>query len=154
MIYFIEFFDLTTFLLTFLSHKICPENIAVSFFSYSLYVKFVSAQQVADPETTTPYGCTCNTLCGATVDDGFTRDWCNVDGECGEYSVIYGYWDYCLYLDSSRPDYVALDWKGKQDFIWNLVKADSNWGEYHTANLFTNSLMTTFMDEWDVMPGT
>ena len=27
-----KFFDLTTFLLTFLSHEICPENIAVSVF--------------------------------------------------------------------------------------------------------------------------
>ena len=27
--------------------------------------------EVADPETTTPYGCTCTSLCGATVEDGF-----------------------------------------------------------------------------------
>ena len=32
MTYFMEFFDLTTFLLTFLSREICPEIIAVSFF--------------------------------------------------------------------------------------------------------------------------
>ena len=29
------------------------------------------AKEVADPETTTPYGCTCTSLCGATVEDGF-----------------------------------------------------------------------------------
>ena len=31
-----------------------------------------------DPETTTPNGCTCNSICGATVDDGFKLDWCKV----------------------------------------------------------------------------
>ena len=33
-----KFFDSATFLLIFLSHEICPENIAVSVFWYSLYV--------------------------------------------------------------------------------------------------------------------
>ena len=28
--------------------------------------------EVVDPETTTPNGCTCISLCGATVEDGFT----------------------------------------------------------------------------------
>ena len=28
---------------------------------------------IADPETSTPNGCTCNSLCGATIEDGFTR---------------------------------------------------------------------------------
>ena len=32
MTYFMKFFDLTTFLLTFFSNEICPENIPVSFF--------------------------------------------------------------------------------------------------------------------------
>ena len=31
-----------------------------------------------DPETTTPNGCTCNSVCGATIDDGFKLDWCTV----------------------------------------------------------------------------
>ena len=30
---------------------------------------------VADPETTTPNGCTCTSVCGASIDDGLTRDW-------------------------------------------------------------------------------
>ena len=29
-------------------------------------------KEVADPETTTPNGCTCTSLCGATVEDAFT----------------------------------------------------------------------------------
>merc|ERR1719273_532396 len=68
------------------------------------------AQEIADPETTTPHGCTCNSLCGASVFDGFKRDWCTVNGECGESSITAGNWDYCLYKDSARPDYVAMDW--------------------------------------------
>ena len=32
----------------------------------------VSDPDVADPETTTPNGCKCASLCGATVEDGFT----------------------------------------------------------------------------------
>ena len=36
---------------------------------------------MADPETSTPNGCTCNSLCGATIEDGFTKDWCTVEGK-------------------------------------------------------------------------
>merc|ERR1719464_1993617 len=80
-----------------------------------------------DPETTTTYGCTCNSLCGATIDDAFTLDWCTVEGECGEYSLAWGYWDYCLYKDSSRPDYNDLDWKIKHDMIMAEIKSDSSY---------------------------
>ena len=34
--------------------------------------KVERTKDVADPETTTPYGCTCTSICGATVEDGFT----------------------------------------------------------------------------------
>ena len=40
-----------------------------------------SVKEVADPETSTPNGCTCNSLCGATIEDGFTKDWCTVEGK-------------------------------------------------------------------------
>ena len=30
-------------------------------------------KEIADPETSTPNGCTCKSLCGATVEDGFTK---------------------------------------------------------------------------------
>merc|ERR1719273_2234955 len=55
---------------------------------------------VADPETTTPNGCTCKSLCGATFEDLYTLDWCYTEGDCGRYNVIHGYWDHCLYKDS------------------------------------------------------
>ena len=30
------------------------------------------ADDIADPETTTPHGCTCSSICGPTVEDGFS----------------------------------------------------------------------------------
>ena len=106
----------------------------------------------ADPETTTPNGCTCNSLCGATIEDAFSLDWCYVDGECGEYTPFIGYWDHCLYKDSSRPDYVALDWKTKHDEIWSQVKADTSFGSFHAPQLMLESVVTSFENEWDILP--
>ena len=110
------------------------------------------ADEVADPETSTPHGCTCTSLCGPTVEDGFTLDWCYTGDECGEYSNIYGYWDYCEYLAASQPDWLAMDWKVKQDMIWSEVKADATYGSYHPDQIFTESFMTTFENQWDVLP--
>ena len=31
-----------------------------------------AADDIADPETTTPHGCTCSSICGPTVEDGFS----------------------------------------------------------------------------------
>ena len=75
-----------------------------------------------------------------------------MEGECGEYSLAWGYWDYCLYKDSSKPDYVDLDWKIKHDMIWAEIKADPSFGAYHPTDLFTESVVTSFENEWDVMP--
>merc|ERR1711976_81894 len=101
---------------------------------------------IADPDTTTPNGCKCTSLCGATIEDGFTADWCYTEG-CGEYSVVWGYWDYCQYLASSKPDWLALDWKVKQDLIWAEVQADPTSGEYHTEQMLTEGIMTTFENQ-------
>jgi len=105
-----------------------------------------------DPETTTPNGCTCNSVCGATIDDGFKLDWCTTDGECGMYSSVWGYWDYCLYKDSAKPDWVSLSWNVKHDLTWAEIKADPTFGGYHPPELFTQSVVTTFENEWDVLP--
>ena len=66
--------------------------------------------------------------------------------------MTWGYWDYCLYKDSSKPDYVDLDWKIKHDMIWAEIKADPSFGAYHPTDLFTESVVTSFENEWDVMP--
>ena len=109
-------------------------------------------KEIADPETTTPNGCTCTSLCGATIDDLFFDDWCYTADECGLHGFIRGWWDYCLYKDSAKPDYTAMTWQEKQDFLWSKVKEDSTFGEYHPEAAFGESLLTTFENEWDVMP--
>merc|ERR1711997_1106587 len=111
-----------------------------------------SGDDSPDPETTTPNGCICNSLCGATIDDAFTLDWCTVDGDCGNYDLIFGYWDHCLYKDSSKPDYVSLDWKTKHDMIWNKVRANDSFGAFYRADIVFESVVTTFEAEWDVLP--
>ena len=86
------------------------------------------------------------------MEDGFTKDWCTVEGSCGHYTPTWGYWDYCLYKDSSKPEYVALNWKTKHDQIWSEIKSDASFGDYYPSEIFTESLMTTFENEWDVLP--
>ena len=36
--------------------------------------------------------------------------------------------------------------------MWDLIKADGSFGSYHPTDLFTESVVTTFENEWDVMP--
>ena len=57
-----------------------------------------------------------------------------------------------MYLDSSKPDWLALDWKVKQDLIWSEVRADPSLGAYHPEQLLTQSVVTSFDNQWDVMP--
>ena len=64
-----------------------------------------------------------------------------------------GYWDKCLYLASSKPDYLALDWQSKQDQLWSEILKDSSFGPYpNPAGIEFESVLTSFDDEWDVMP--
>ena len=46
------------------------------------------------------------------------------DGECGQYSLTLGYWDFCLYLDSAIPEYSELSWNEKTNKIMNDVMAE------------------------------
>ena len=102
-------------------------------------------KEVADPETTTPNGCICSSICGATLDGGnYEYDWCNTEDQCGEHSLIYGYWDKCLYLDSSKPDYVAQTWQEKQEQMWAKVTADDSIGPPpNPFNIMLRPLLTT-----------
>ena len=110
--------------------------------------------QDPDPETSTPNGCRCTSSCGATVDaDNFLYDWCYTADKCGEWNIIYGYWDKCLYLDSSKPDYVALRWDEKQSQMWANIVADNSIGPNpNPAFILSESVKTSFDDEWDTMP--
>jgi len=111
---------------------------------------------IANPETTTPNGCTCNSDCGATVHDGFKEDWCKVDGNCGKYSYlpsVRSYWDYCLYkYDGLKPQYRNLDWRAKHGLIWAKVTEDESLGANYPADAFKESLKTAFENEWDFLP--
>jgi len=113
-----------------------------------------------DPETTTTSGCKCVSICGATINgDYYAYDWCYTEDNCGEYNIITGWWDKCLYLDSSKLDYVAQGWEEKHSQMWaNVLEDDSLAPSPISArisrvlNIFTDSMKTTFDNEWDKMP--
>ena len=52
---------------------------------FAAYFNFAKEPKVADPATTTTNGCTCNSVCGASIADLYVDDWCKVDGACGKY---------------------------------------------------------------------
>jgi len=110
--------------------------------------------EIADAETTTPNGCTCTSQCETSIGAGnFRYDWCYTNDGCGEYNFYHGYWDKCQYLCSARPDYTALTWREKQDILMENVVSDNSVGPYpDAAGLLSESVQTTFDDEWDVMP--
>ena len=46
-----------------------------------------------------------------------------------------------------------MTWKEKQDLLWSDITADNSIGEYHSPTVVaTESVRTTFDNEWDVMP--
>lgn len=45
-----------------------------------------------------------------------------------------------------------MNWRVKQDLVWTEVKADSRLGAYHPEAMLTESVVTTFENQWDVMP--
>ena len=107
---------------------------------------------MADGDTTTPNGCQCTSQCGASVGDAFSNDWCFTANSCGQYRLPWHYWDYCLYLSNQQPEYTNMTWDQKQSQLWNLIKNDSTYGSYHETDMPTESVKTTFDDEWDTMP--
>lgn len=66
--------------------------------------------------------------------------------------MIYGYYDWCLYLESAQPEYTQLTWQEKQEMIWSQIKADSSLGGYYPTDLITESVVTSFDNEWDFHP--
>ena len=51
-------------------------SLAVGGCPFAGKVKQSQLDEVADPETTTPKGCKCASLCGPSVEDGFTVSFC------------------------------------------------------------------------------
>jgi len=117
-----------------------------------LLIASSQGEDVADVATTTPNGCQCTSKCGASIGDVFSTDWCFTADSCGQYKLPWHYWDYCLYLNSQKPGYVNMTWNEKQNQLWDLIEADNNFGTYHATEMPTESVKTTFDDEWDVMP--
>lgn len=127
--------------------------LAVSFASKLDETPRKKRDEIADPETTTPNGCTCISTCGASAFDLFYLDWCYTADSCGEFGVIQlGYWDYCQYLESGQPDYSAMTWQEKQAIIWGKIKEDAGVGGDYSTELFTESVVTPFENEWDKLP--
>ena len=58
--------------------------------------------------------------------------------ECGQYSLTRGYYDYCLYLDSARPDFLGMTWEEKTSTIMEQVTAEESLGKYPYENLDGN----------------
>lgn len=108
-----------------------------------------------DPLTQTYQGCKCKSACGATADFGQAScDWCYTDGNCGHFSLTrLAHYDYCVY----RSD---LEWEksnAEKKLIdtWKKVIEDETPGSYPVidfANIFVESVQTTFDNEWDYMP--
>ena len=95
---------------------------------------------VADSETTTPNGCSCISLCKASIGAGFySYDWCKTKDKCGEFTYAgYYYWDKCQYLATSKPEFTALTWRDKHTETWSKIISDNATGPYHNlARLFT-----------------
>jgi len=111
-------------------------------------------EEIADPETTTPDGCCCTSLCNTSREAGnFAYDWCNTNDGCGEYGLFSGYWDKCKYLDSAKPYYIAMEWKYKQSQMWANILSDNSIGPFQEPTAFMQqSMQTSFENEWDVMP--
>ena len=112
------------------------------------------ADEIADPETTTPNGCTCTSLCATSIGAGnFGYDWCHTSNKCGEYSPNRGYWDKCQYLNTAKPDYTALSWEDKQKKMWTKIVSDNSIPPYpNLLALAKASVKTSYDNEWDVMP--
>ena len=45
-----------------------------------------------------------------------------------------------------------MTWQEKQEFLWAKINEDNGFGGYHPEDAFTESLLTSFENEWDVMP--
>ena len=57
----------------------------------------------------------------------------NKADKCGEWSLTSGYWDYCIYQDSAKPEYLSKTWEEKTDEIMTKVIAEHTSGTFPSA---------------------
>jgi hypothetical protein len=97
-------------------------------------------------------GCTCVSDCGASVDDGYTDDWCYTALTCGTWSwTRQAYTDWCVY----DPDkaYESQTAEAKEAFLWGLTaKCTTPAGWPSQVAIFQESVKTSFENVADVMP--
>merc|ERR1711990_1042450 len=116
--------------------------------------KMSGGSDKADPATTTTKKCKCKSTCRASITDLFRKDWCYTKDRCGKSPLrLFASWDHCKYLDSEKPDYQAKTWREKHDWLWDMITADKNSGPVISAQkVFTESVLTVFENQWDVLP--
>jgi len=99
----------------------------------------------------TSSGCECASSCGATIDDGFDCDWCSTKDSCGHRSILYGYYDYCVYPDSAA--FEKLSFEQKDAYFEQKITKDTKHGSYAPQSvILTESSQTSFWDFKDELP--
>jgi len=106
----------------------------------------------------TGMGCTCKSKCSATPLQGFAAcDWCYTEKNCGQCGLT-GSWDYCVY--PKMLAYESQTYKQKEDLLWTNINSESNIGKSSPlpsemssfVGAMGESMITTFDDQWDVLP--
>ena len=89
---------------------------------------------------------------GASIEDGYTYDWCYTKGSCGTWSwTRQAYTDTCKYgADKTFESGSAAE---KLAFLWGLTAKCVRPAEWPTlANIFLESVKTTFDNVADMLP--
>jgi len=105
-----------------------------------------------DPGQTTVKGCECQSSCGATIDDGFNCDWCTTKDNCGSHSIVYGYYDYCVYPDTAA--FEKMSFQDKNTYFQSQIDKDhTRLAAYASPTvILSESSQTSFWDYQDELP--
>lgn len=118
----------------------------------------LGSPQLGPSRDKTVDGCTCTGPCGATADDGFACDWCNVQDGCGKSKLFGGNWDYCVYPEEEA--FEAQDHVAKMNQVWTEMTAPDVVGKsgpmkdpFSTVGqMVAESMRTTMDNHRDVLP--
>merc|ERR1719361_272080 len=102
----------------------------------------------ADVAQKTAQGCTCLSICAATIEDNFNCDRCETEPGCGE-----DWGDYCVY--PANEELEARNHSTKREDLWRDITADTTRGSFPDGALpalFTQSSQTVFNVWSDEIP--
>lgn len=104
---------------------------------------------------TTPEGCQCTSLCGATSAEGYRCDWCKVPKGCAQWLPTRGDYGFCAYKE--RHSFTALQASAKLKRLWKSVKENTTVGPLLTKlqavpKIVSKSMITTFDNTREVLP--